>query len=69
MSMLSTSTSAREKRGRRAADREGYRLHKLRGDDGYWLIDIGTGALWISQQIAAGVNIGEDLDVIENSLK
>jgi hypothetical protein len=58
----------RERRLRRLADKQGYRLQKLYGDDGYWLSDISTRGLVIGEQTAAGVRIGYDLDVIEDWL-
>jgi hypothetical protein len=36
------STEAHERRVRRQAHAQGFRLRKLRNDDGYWLIDIAT---------------------------
>jgi hypothetical protein len=57
-----------ERRLRRLADKQGYRLHKLRGDHGYWLSDVSTRGVLIGEQIAAGVRIGYDLGVIEDWL-
>ena len=65
---MPTSTyNRRESRLRRQAAREGYRLRKLRDDRGYWLIDLSTGLI-IGDQIARGVDIGYDLDVIDDWL-
>ena len=66
---MPTSTYNRcESRLRRQAAREGYRLRKLRDDRGYWLIDPSTGGLIIGDQITRGVDIGYDLDVIDDWL-
>jgi hypothetical protein len=47
----------------------GYRLQKLRGDDGYWLSDADGGWLVVGEEVIAGVRIGYDLDVIEEWLR
>ena len=60
--------SRSERSIRRLADREGYRLRKLRGDRGYWLSDLSTGGLVIGECITRGVEIGYELDVIEEWL-
>ena len=66
---MPTSTyNRRESRLRRQAAREGYRLRKLRDDRGYWLIDLSTGGLVIGDQITRGVDVGSDLDVIDDWL-
>lgn len=68
---MTTSTSVdrnREKRLRRLADKQGYRLHKLRSGNGYWLLDLDTNGLIIGEQVTAGVCIGYDLAVIQNWL-
>jgi hypothetical protein len=61
---------AHEARMRRLATRNGYRLHKLRGDNGYgyWLFDTTTNVLVIGEEIARRVRIGHDLSVIEEFL-
>jgi hypothetical protein len=69
--MPTTIDRNRERRLRRQADKQGYRLTKLRGkdQDGYWLTDMDTGALVVGSSPARGVFIGHDLDVIENYLR
>jgi hypothetical protein len=57
-----------ERRLRRLADQQGYRISKLRNGDGYWLIDVDTGGLVIGEEVTRGVRIGYDLDVIEDWL-
>jgi hypothetical protein len=57
-----------ERKLRGIADRQGYRLKKLRGQEAYWLIDVATGGLVIGEQIAPGVNVGCDLDTVNDWL-
>jgi hypothetical protein len=59
----------RSTRLRRLADKQGYQLQKLRGDDGYWLSDATTGGLVIGEGITRGVRVGYDLDAIEEWLR
>ncbi|MGD9621985.1 MAG: hypothetical protein AB7G47_13195 [Mycolicibacterium sp.] len=61
-------TTAHEKRVRRLAAREGYRLRKLRDDDGYFLLDTDNCGLVLGEQITAGVNIGCSLDYVQDWL-
>jgi hypothetical protein len=62
-------TNTRENRARRLAAEQGWRIRKLRDDAGYWLIDNSTGGLILGEQIAAGVDIGYDLDAVEGYLR
>jgi hypothetical protein len=65
---MSTHT-ANEKRVRRLADREGYRLQKLRGEDAYLLFSIDPGGLVVGEAITSGVYVGYGLDAIEDWLR
>ena len=67
--MTTTTDRNRERRVRRQADRQGCRLTKMRGQDGYWLSDYTTGGLIFGHSPARGVYIGYDLDVIEEWLR
>ena len=58
----------RENRARRLAADQDWRVRKLRNGLGYWLIDNSTGGLILGEQIAAGVDIGYDLDAVEQYL-
>jgi len=61
-------TTTRENRARRLASDHGMRIRKLSDDAGYWLIDTATNSLVIGDQITHGVDIGFDLDTIEQYL-
>jgi hypothetical protein len=63
-----TTLNRRENHLRRLAARHGCRLRKLRGDDGYWLIDNSTGGLLVGEEVTRGVRIGYDLGVVEEWL-
>jgi hypothetical protein len=67
--MTTTMDRNRERRLRRLADKQRYRLTKLRGQDGYWLSDIDTGGLVIGEMVTRGVFIGGNLDEIEDWLR
>ena len=62
------STSIYEKRVRRLAARQGYRLSKLPDDGGYFLFDTDHSGLVLGEQITAGVNIGCTLDDVQDWL-
>ena len=66
--MTASFDQQREWRLRQLADRQGYRLQKLRGDGGYWLLDVGTAWLIMGEQTTHGVCVGYDLDAIEDWL-
>jgi hypothetical protein len=65
---MPTTKKGRERRMRKVADREGYRLRKLRGQDAYWLIDVASNGLALGREDTPGKRIGYDLDAIAEYL-
>jgi hypothetical protein len=64
---MSTHT-AHEKRVRRLADREGYRLKKLRNGCGYWLIDNSMNIPMLGEVDVHNDQVGYVLEVVEDWL-
>jgi hypothetical protein len=62
------SSNLSEQGVRRTAERKGYRLQKLRGDDRYLLFCNLSGGLCVGEVDARGVYIGYSLDAVEDWL-